>query len=68
MNWIAAFQTLATLGCDRIAALGGGELIAGLLTADCVDEFWVTVCPLILGGHTANLVEGEGFLEAIAPD
>ncbi|MBM0741303.1 RibD family protein [Phormidium sp. CLA17] len=68
VDWVAAFQRLATLGCDLIAALGGGELIAGLLTAECVDEFWVTVCPLILGGRNApTLVEGEGFLEAIAP-
>lgn len=68
VDWIAAFQTLATLGCDRIAALGGGELIASLLTVDCIDEFWVTICPLILGGRTApTLVEGAGFLEAISP-
>ena len=68
VDWSAAFQTLATLGCDRIAALGGGELIASLLTVDCIDEFWVTICPLILGGRTApTLVEGAGFLEAIAP-
>jgi len=68
VDWSAAFQTLATLGCDRIAALGGGELIASLLTVDCIDEFWVTICPLILGGRTApTLVEGAGFLEAISP-
>lgn len=68
VDWLAAFQTLATLGCDRIAALGGGELIASLLTVDCIDEFWVTICPLVLGGRTApTLVEGAGFLEAIAP-
>ncbi len=68
VDWVAAFQALATLGCDRIAALGGGELIAGLLDAECVDEFRVTLCPLILGGRTApTLVGGEGFLDAIAP-
>ncbi|PZV07680.1 MAG: riboflavin deaminase [Leptolyngbya sp.] len=68
IDWKTAFQTLATLGCDRIAALGGGELIAGLLAAECVDEFRITVCPIILGGRTApTLVEGAGFLEAIAP-
>ncbi len=68
VDWIAALQTLASWDCDRVAALGGGELIAGLLTADCIDEFWITVCPLILGGRTApTLVEGEGYLEAIAP-
>lgn len=68
VDWVTAFQILATLGCDRIAALGGGELVAGLLTAECVDEFRITVCPIILGGRTApTLVEGTGFLEAIAP-
>jgi 5-amino-6-(5-phosphoribosylamino)uracil reductase len=68
VDWTAAFQTLATLGCDRVAALGGGELIAGLLAAECVDELKITICPLILGGQTApTLVGGDGFLEAIAP-
>jgi 5-amino-6-(5-phosphoribosylamino)uracil reductase len=68
VDWVAAFQRFAALNCDRIAALGGGKLIASLLTADCIDEFWVTICPLVLGGSIApSLVEGAGFLEAIAP-
>ena len=65
LDWINAFQQLAQLGIKRLAILGGGELVASLLAADLVDELWLTVCPLILGGATAPTpVEGEGF----APD
>jgi 5-amino-6-(5-phosphoribosylamino)uracil reductase len=39
-----------------------------VLAAGLVDEFWVTVCPLILGGVDAPTpVEGKGFLADVAP-
>ena len=61
-NWISALQQLAHLGMKRLAVLGGGQLVASLLAADLIDEFWLTVCPLILGGTTAPTpVEGAGF-------
>jgi 5-amino-6-(5-phosphoribosylamino)uracil reductase len=56
------------LGVGRLAILGGGELVASLLKADLVDEFWLTICPLILGGTAAPTpVEGEGFFPQLAP-
>ncbi len=62
IDWNDAFQQLTQLGFQRLAILGGGELVASLLAADLIDEFWLTVCPLILGGATAPTpVEGEGF-------
>jgi 5-amino-6-(5-phosphoribosylamino)uracil reductase len=68
IDWINAFQQLAQLGVERLAILGGGELVASLLAADLVDEFWLTVCPLILGGAAAPTpVEGEGFASDLAP-
>ncbi|MBR8833265.1 MAG: RibD family protein [Stigonema ocellatum SAG 48.90 = DSM 106950] len=64
----ATLQHLTTLGITRLAVLGGGTLIASMLESDLVDEFWLTVCPLILGGSTAPTpVEGRGFLPQLAP-
>ncbi|MEH2080498.1 MAG: RibD family protein [Nostoc sp.] len=64
----AALKYLATLHITRLAVLGGGELVASLLELDLIDEFWLTICPLILGGNTAPTpVEGKGFLPDLAP-
>ena len=64
----AALKHLATLHITRLAVLGGGELVASLLRLDLIDELWLTVCPLILGGNTAPTpVDGKGFLPDIAP-
>lgn len=65
---IAALAKLKALGINRLAILGGGELVATLLTANLIDEFWLTVCPLLLGGADAPTpVEGKGFLPSLAP-
>ncbi|MEH1942747.1 MAG: RibD family protein [Nostoc sp.] len=64
----AALKHLATLHITRLVVLGGGELVASLLELDLIDELWLTVCPLILGGNTAPTpVEGKGFLPNLAP-
>ena len=68
IDWVAALQQMASLGLSRLAVLGGGQLVASLVAADLIDELWLTVCPLILGGATAPTpVEGEGFYPALAP-
>ncbi|MEG4067848.1 dihydrofolate reductase family protein [Microcoleus sp. Pol11C2] len=68
IDWIDAFQQLASFGIKRLAILGGGKLVASVLAAGLVDELWLTVCPLILGGADAPTpVEGEGFLADLAP-
>ncbi|MCY7276662.1 MAG: RibD family protein [Phormidesmis sp. CAN_BIN44] len=68
INWQEAFEQLFTLGLRRVAILGGGELVASLFVADLVDELWLTICPLILGGAMAPTpVEGVGFLAQFAP-
>jgi 5-amino-6-(5-phosphoribosylamino)uracil reductase len=64
----AAWQHLVNLQIKNLAVLGGGELVASLLKFDLIDELWLTVCPLILGGVTAPTpVAGEGFLADLAP-
>lgn len=62
IDWIDALAQLKALGLQTLAILGGGELVASLLEIDAIDEFWLTVCPLILGGANAPTpVEGIGF-------
>lgn len=64
----AGLEHLASIDITRIAVLGGGELVASMLEADLIDELWLTVCPLILGGNTAPTpVGGRGFLSDLAP-
>lgn len=68
INWQAAFQQFLAAGIRQLAVLGGGTLVASLLEAELIDEIWLTICPLILGGALAPTpVEGSGFLQALAP-
>lgn len=68
MNWETALANLGSLGLQRVAVLGGGKLVASLLEAGLVDELWLTVCPLILGGSQAPTpVDGFGFAAQLAP-
>ncbi|MBE9006330.1 RibD family protein [Fortiea sp. LEGE XX443] len=65
---VAALQHLASIHITRLAVLGGGQLVASMVNLDLIDEFWLTICPLILGGATAPTpVEGQGFLANLAP-
>ncbi|MBE9205050.1 RibD family protein [Nostoc sp. LEGE 06077] len=64
----AALQHLASLHIARLAVLGGGQLVGSMINSDLIDELWLTICPLILGGTTAPTpVEGQGFLSNLAP-
>ncbi|MDB9438851.1 RibD family protein [Dolichospermum lemmermannii CS-548] len=65
---LAALKYLARLKITRLAILGGGQLVASFLESDLIDEIWLTICPLILGGSIApSPVEGTGFLADLAP-
>ena len=67
VDWLSAFEQLSGLGLTKLAILGGGELIASLIELNLIDELWLTVCPIILGGRNAPTpVGGAGFLESAA--
>ncbi|MEL6157845.1 MAG: RibD family protein [Cyanobacteria bacterium J06623_5] len=73
-NWHAVMQDLRTgksglsattqrQPIERLVVMGGGELVASLLTDGLIDELYLTVCPLLIGGKTApSPVSGLGFV------
>lgn len=68
LDWPATLAALLPFGIRQLAVLGGGEIVASLLAADLIDELWLTVCPLLLGGQTAPTpVDGSGWPESLAP-
>lgn len=63
LNLTDAFQQLKTLGLNQLAILGGGELVAACFAENLIDELWLTLCPLILGGRDSpTIVDGNGFI------
>ncbi len=68
IDWDKAYNLMAQRGIRKIFALGGGSLTASLVQAGRVDDWWLTILPVIYGGESApTLVEGEGFLPSVAP-
>ena len=64
----AALRHLKNFGITRLAVLGGGELVGYMLELDLIDELWLSICPLILGGQCAPTpVDGSGFITSLAP-
>lgn len=47
---------------QNLLVMGGGELVASLLADHLIDELYLTICPLLIGGKTAPTpVGGLGF-------
>ena len=49
-SWPEALAQLGAVGLQRLVVLGGAQLAAGLLQADCIDALQLTLCPTLLGG------------------
>ncbi|MDF5731151.1 MAG: RibD family protein [Rhizonema sp. PD38] len=68
INWDHAYTLMSEKGINKIVALGGGSLSAALIQAGRIDDWWLTIWPVIYGGHNVPTpVEGEGYLPAQAP-
>ncbi|MEM8602429.1 MAG: RibD family protein [Cyanobacteria bacterium P01_H01_bin.121] len=68
IDWRSLLQIWRSHPIQRLAVLGGGQLAASLFEQDCLDELWLTICPLLIGGATAPTpLEGTGFLALTAP-
>jgi 5-amino-6-(5-phosphoribosylamino)uracil reductase len=68
IDWVKALEEIGKLGIKTLLVTGGGYIVGSLLAADLIDELWLTVCPLLLGGADAPTpVEGNGFPEKLAP-
>jgi 2,5-diamino-6-(ribosylamino)-4(3H)-pyrimidinone 5'-phosphate reductase len=49
-------------GVKRLLCEGGGEINGGLFEAGVVDEIYLTIAPVIMGGRNApTLGDGEGI-------
>lgn len=67
-NWPWAMTCLQQTGIQNLAVLGGGYLVAELLAQNLVQELYLTICPVVLGGALSPTpVDGIGFPAAIAP-
>lgn len=58
--WI--LDALRRRGIERLLVEAGGDLLFQFLAADALDEIFVTLCPLVIGGPTPSLAGGPGFL------
>ena len=63
LDFVAALRWLRRKwGVKRLLCEGGGELNGGLFRAGVVNEVYLTLCPLILGGRDApTAADGKGF-------
>lgn len=46
-------KLLKSQNLNRVALLGGGEILANFLEIQAVDELWITVCPVFIGAESA---------------
>ena len=49
-TWSERLQALGAAGIQRLVLLGGAQLSADMLQADCVDALQLTLVPQLLGG------------------
>ncbi len=63
-DWSSIFATFTPLGIEKLGILGGGTLIASVAEQYLIDELWLTVCPVLLGGTTTPTpFDGSGLFQ-----
>jgi 5-amino-6-(5-phosphoribosylamino)uracil reductase len=63
LDWDKAYNFMVNKGISKVVALGGGSLTASLVKAERIDDWWLTIWPVIYGGKNApSPVAGEGFI------
>lgn len=68
IDWSFFFRHCLISNIQTIAVLGGGQLIASLLELQLIDELWLTVCPVLIGGaESPTPLDGVGFAQDEAP-
>ena len=65
VGWI--LEQLERRGVERLLIEAGGDLLFQFLAADAIDEMFLTLCPLVVGGPAPSLAGGPGFDLADAP-
>ncbi len=66
--WQPLLQRLQQKGIQQLLITGGSQLVGSLLADQVIDELWITICPLLLGGDSAScLISGVRFLAEAAP-
>lgn len=60
--WTSVWAQLLAAGIQNLAVLGGGQLVATLAAMGAIDELWLTLCPVLLGGAGAPTpLDGMGL-------
>ena len=68
IDWPHFLSHCHQVGLKNLAVLGGGEVIGAMIQDNLIDEIWLTLCPLILGGRSApSPADGIGLSQDIAP-
>jgi riboflavin biosynthesis pyrimidine reductase len=62
LSIIDAIEYIESRDCELLLLEAGGELLFELFKLNLIDEIYLTLCPLIIGGaDTPTLSDGEGF-------
>ncbi|MEO0541901.1 MAG: RibD family protein [Cyanobacteria bacterium P01_A01_bin.105] len=62
LDWQKILTDLYQLGIHRLLVMGGGQLVAAIAAIDAIDDLWLTVCPLLIGGQAAPTpMDGPGL-------
>lgn len=62
IDWLWTWQQLQSEGIDQLCVLGGAEIATALWQLDLIDELYLTICPVLIGGRSApTLCDGLGL-------